>query len=168
MAFPSEHASFLNPPKGKIDIYVKHFNAEYHLLMSDLFQEVLRTHNLHINQLVPNGIDKVVAFEMLCPPNGINPYIWVFQHFFHFVTPSSGESYTFVVRKHRHVLVTEQKNLPKNWANCYYWVNVNHVGFMECRSTSISDKFFTLYSDKEHLARVLRSFYAVADDEVDW
>ncbi|CAI9294577.1 unnamed protein product [Lactuca saligna] len=66
---------------------------------------VLPTHKVHINQLVPNGISKVVAFEMMWRANGINPNIWVFRHFFHFAAVSSGESYTCDVRKHSHVLV---------------------------------------------------------------
>lgn len=75
VTFLGEYASFINLLEGKIDIYVKHFDARYHLPMSYFFREVLRTHKFHINQLVPNGINKVVAFEMLFRANGISPDI---------------------------------------------------------------------------------------------
>lgn len=37
VTFPREDASFFNPPKGKIGIYVKHFDVGYRLSTSGLF-----------------------------------------------------------------------------------------------------------------------------------
>ncbi|CAH1451387.1 unnamed protein product [Lactuca virosa] len=82
VTFVGEHASFINPPEGKFGTYTKHFDAGYRLPTSDFFREVLHTHKVHINQFLPNGINKLVAFEMLYRANGIKPDIWVFRHFF--------------------------------------------------------------------------------------
>ncbi|CAH1438898.1 unnamed protein product [Lactuca virosa] len=39
LEFPGESASFINPPKSKIAIYVKHFDVGYRLPTSDFFRE---------------------------------------------------------------------------------------------------------------------------------
>lgn len=73
--FPDEHANFIDPLEDKIPICVKHFNIGYHLLTLGFFRDVLHHRKVHINQFVPNGLNKVVAFKMLYQTNGINPNI---------------------------------------------------------------------------------------------
>ncbi|CAH1429281.1 unnamed protein product [Lactuca virosa] len=100
MTFPSKNTNFINPPEWKIGIYVKHLDVGYRLQTSNFFREVLHHHKVHFNQSVPNGVDKVVVFEMLCHAHAITLDLWVFRHFFYFTLTSSRESCTFVVRKH--------------------------------------------------------------------
>lgn len=45
--------------------------------------------------LTPNAVNKVVAFEMICPANGLLPDYFVFKHFFRFC--ATGDKYTFSV-----------------------------------------------------------------------
>lgn len=86
---------------------------------------------------------------MVCRTNGFIPDLSVFHNFFRFVSSSSGESYMFAVRKHSHILMADGKNSPKNWANRYYCVSVDRVGFMDPHTSLISYKSFGFYSDKE-------------------
>ncbi|CAH1440448.1 unnamed protein product [Lactuca virosa] len=76
MTFRGENDSFINPHAGKIGIYVKHFDDGYRIPKCDFFREVLHHHKVHINQLVPNRVNKVVAVEMLCRAHGIAPDLW--------------------------------------------------------------------------------------------
>lgn len=78
---------------------------------------MLDHHKIHIDQLFPNGVNKIVAFEMICRCNGVVPHIWVFRHFFRLLASSTGDNYTFCVRNYSQVLVTDQKGSPTNWHN---------------------------------------------------
>lgn len=84
VTFPGDHANFINLPASKIPIYMKHFDVGYRLPTLEFFREVLHHHKVHINQLVPNGVNKVVVFMSLYWANGISLDIWVFSPFFLF------------------------------------------------------------------------------------
>lgn len=82
------------PSPGKIGIYIKHFDAGYYLSSFEFLLELLYRHKVHINRLVPNGVNKIIAFEMLCRCNEIVPDLWVFRHFFRLSASSTGDNYT--------------------------------------------------------------------------
>lgn len=102
------------PPPGKVGIYLKHFDIGYYLPSSNFLLELLDHHKIHINQLVPNDVNKITAFEILCQYNGIVHDIWVFRHFFHLFASSTGGYYTFCVRKYSQILIIDRKGSPKN------------------------------------------------------
>ncbi|CAH1431994.1 unnamed protein product [Lactuca virosa] len=82
VTIPVEGSVITRPRPSKVGIYLKHFDIGYRLMSSDFLLELLDHHKIHINQLVLNGVNKNVAFEMLCRCNNIVPDFWVFRHFF--------------------------------------------------------------------------------------
>lgn len=66
---PVEGSIITHPPPSKVRIYPKHFEVGYHLSLSYFLLELLDHHKIHIDQLVPNGVNKIVTFEMLCRCN---------------------------------------------------------------------------------------------------
>ncbi|KAI3691318.1 hypothetical protein L2E82_49640 [Cichorium intybus] len=161
---PVDKAIFSLPPEGKIGMYLKHFEAGYLLLTSDFFREVLDYYHVHIHQLVPNGVNKVVAFELLSRAVHLEPDLYVFHHFFRFARASTGNNYTFCVRQDRPTIVTDQRGSGRNRAQHYVWVNQHRVGALKHRVEPISDRAFTLFPVKEAIAKVLRSFYVVGGE----
>lgn len=111
-----------------------------------------------------NGVHKLMDFELLCQANGIVPDMWVFCHFFRFVSMSSCDNYTYCDCNYNHALVVEQKNSLQKWASHYYWLNVDRVAMMHHRTKFISDQSFTLYSEMENMVSVLQCLQVVAYD----
>ncbi|KAI3709300.1 hypothetical protein L2E82_39060 [Cichorium intybus] len=152
---PADGAIFSFPPTGKIGMYLKHFEAGYRLPTSDFFMEVLDHYHVHIHQLVRNGVNKIIAFELLSRAVHLEPDLYVFRHFFRFTRASTGNNYTFCVRQDRPTLVTDQKGTARNWSQHFIWVNEHRVGVMKHRVDPITDRAFTLFPAKETIAKVL-------------
>ncbi|KAI3751906.1 hypothetical protein L2E82_22999 [Cichorium intybus] len=161
---PTDEAIFSFPPAGKIGMYLKHFEVGYRLPTSDFFMEVHDHYHVHVHQLVPNGVNKVIAFELLSRVVHLEPDLYVFRHFFRFTRASTGNNYTFCVRQDRPTLVTDQKGTARNWSQHFIWVNEHRVGAMKHRVDPITDWAFTLFPAKEAIAKVLRSFHVVGGE----
>ncbi|KAI3523813.1 hypothetical protein L1887_02238 [Cichorium endivia] len=161
---PVDGAVFSLPPEGKIGMYLKHFEAGYRLPISDFFREVLDYYHVHIHQLVPNGVNKVVVFELLSRPVHLEPDLYVFRHFFRFTRASTGNNHTFCVRQDRPTFVTDQRGTARNWTQHFIWVDQHRVGALKHRVDPISDRAFTLFHAKEAIAKVLRSFRVVGGE----
>ncbi|CAI9292904.1 unnamed protein product [Lactuca saligna] len=71
-----EGSVITHPPPSKVGIYLEHFDDGYRLPSSDFLLELLDHHKIHIDQLVPNDVNKIVTLELLCRCNGIVPDIW--------------------------------------------------------------------------------------------
>lgn len=115
---PLDEASFLEPPPGKVGVYVRTFDAGYRLPITYFLNEVLRKNGINIYDLTPNALNKVVAFEMMCRSQDFLPSLPVFKNFFRFFTV--GDKFTFYTWKNAHVLVPDEKISPKNWKN--HWL----------------------------------------------
>ena len=160
---PGVNSVFSSPPEGKIGVYVYHLDAGYRLPTSDFMAALLSHYRVHLHQLVPNGVSKVVAFEMLCRSLGFAPTIPVFRHFFRFAPSSTGGNYTFCLRQNVHSLVSDMKSPPKDWAKQFFWVNEGRVGRMVWRTESVSDRSNPLGSKDEGMAAVLRQHQVVGE-----
>lgn len=48
----------------------------------DFFNEIMRQYKLHVDELTPNAVNKIVDFELSCKALGVLPQLWVFKAFF--------------------------------------------------------------------------------------
>ena len=156
------NAVFSSPPEGKIGVYAHHLDAGYRLPTSDFMSALLSHYRVHLHQLVPNGVSKIVAFEMLCRALGFAPTIPVFRHFFRFAPSSSGNSYTFCLRQNMYPLVADMRP-SKDWAKRFFWVNADRVGRMAWRTESISDRADSLDAGDEGMVAALRKHQVVGE-----
>lgn len=61
-----DDASFLEPPLGKVGVYVRTIDGGYQHPTTNFLDEVLRKNRINVYNLTLNMVNKVVAFEMLC------------------------------------------------------------------------------------------------------
>lgn len=115
----------LSPPTGKFGIYLKTFDTDLCLLLTDFQEEILKKNNYIIQMLNLNVVNKMVAFDMICRANGMLPDSFVFKFFFFF--SATGDMYTFSAWHGGHILVLDNKT-PKNWQYKWLWVNQDQVG----------------------------------------
>lgn len=63
---PSFCSSILDPPIGKVGFYLRHVVYCLRLPPSPFFREVLFSYGIHLIQLCPKVLSKVIAFEVFC------------------------------------------------------------------------------------------------------
>ncbi|CAI9291263.1 unnamed protein product [Lactuca saligna] len=100
------------PPPRKVVVYQKTLDAGLRLPLTDFQEEVLQNDGCSIQMLTPNAVNKVVAFEMICQPNGYLPDYFMFKYFFRFCC--TGDKYTFSIQRGGHTLVPDGRT-PKSW-----------------------------------------------------
>nr|GEU48265.1 hypothetical protein [Tanacetum cinerariifolium] len=70
-------------PSGKIGLYTRFFDfANFRLLLSTFFVDILRHYRIKISQLSIIGAAKVFHFEILCRVYGIVPTVGLFWYFY--------------------------------------------------------------------------------------
>ncbi|CAH1414624.1 unnamed protein product [Lactuca virosa] len=63
---PSPTRHIKDPPLDKVGIYVKTMEAGLRFPISKFIEDLLSHYFIHISQLKPNVMFKIVAFELLC------------------------------------------------------------------------------------------------------
>lgn len=70
------------PPKDMVAVYIDYFRVGLRVLVCELVPRVLEYYGVHITQLTPNAIGKIIRFEILCRAEERDPSIEVFRYFF--------------------------------------------------------------------------------------
>lgn len=63
-------------------MYVDNFKAGLRVPVCELLPRVLDYYGIHITQLTPNAVGRIIGFEVLCRAEERDPYIEVFRYFF--------------------------------------------------------------------------------------
>ncbi|CAI9289783.1 unnamed protein product [Lactuca saligna] len=70
---PVDVDSFLEPPPGKVGVFMKTFDAGYRLSMINLLEEVMCNNGVNIYELTSNVVTKIIAFKILFVPKVFFP-----------------------------------------------------------------------------------------------
>ncbi|CAH1432849.1 unnamed protein product [Lactuca virosa] len=74
---PTQHMK--DPPPDKVGIYVKTMEAGLRFPISKFLEDLFSHYFIHISQLKPNSMFKIVAFELMCKAKKVGPCVPLFR-----------------------------------------------------------------------------------------
>lgn len=129
---PDRNQPINRPHRGMAGVYESHFaQGNLRLPLRPFFRQILDHYQVHICQLTPFAVSKIVSFEMLCNALSISPTIPLFRHFF-YLFPSEKEWFN-VTSHHGRKLMTTGKAV-RGWKNKFFFVDVKHEMVMRTLS----------------------------------
>jgi hypothetical protein len=79
---PSRDQTIMTPPEGYVGMYVKTFTlANVRYPFTPFFLAVLNQYDRHISVMHPQGLSKIMAFEVVCRAYGGEPSVDLFRTF---------------------------------------------------------------------------------------
>jgi hypothetical protein len=79
---PSRDQTIMTPPDGYVGMYLKSFTmANVRYPFTPFFLSVLKQYNRHISVIHPQGLSKIMAFEVVCRAYGGEPNVDLFRTF---------------------------------------------------------------------------------------
>lgn len=83
------------------------FDTGIRLSISDFFDEVMHEYGFSVDDLTPNGINKIFGFKLAYRALGVLSQFWVFQAFFNSSTKSG--MLAFSQWRNTHAFIVNQK-----------------------------------------------------------
>ncbi|CAH1439236.1 unnamed protein product [Lactuca virosa] len=113
----------LDAPTGKIGFYLRHVVYGLHLPSSRFFLEVLCFYKVHLVQLCPNVVSKIVTFKVFCIAHEISLDVTLFCDFYRL--KKYGDWFSFNSRHSPLSLDLFCSN--GTWKSRFYWVDVHRL-----------------------------------------
>ncbi|KAL4571396.1 hypothetical protein LXL04_018155 [Taraxacum kok-saghyz] len=89
LALPDYDRSVLNPPAGRVAVYHHHLKGGLRLPLKSFIADVVQYFKVHVLQLAPNAMRKVVCFILISRILGVLPSLQVFCYFY-IASPQGG------------------------------------------------------------------------------
>ena len=129
-------------PDDAIGIYTRIFDSSgVRIPFSSFLLAVLKHFKVHISQIVPLGLNKVITFEVLCLSRNIEPTVDLFRKFQ--TLSKQGDWFSFAkLRKPAPVCMDESKSGMKDWKEKFFLIDRRAIpDFMPWRhpESSITD-----------------------------
>ncbi|MFS7955769.1 hypothetical protein Hanom_Chr07g00646471 [Helianthus anomalus] len=103
-------------------LYTRECNfANYRIPSSKFLIRVLRYFRVHLCQVNPFGISRIIHFEISCRALNQRPDLDVFRYFYEFITAS--DWYTFALRKGVPSPFGNERSSLKNWKDNFFWLD---------------------------------------------
>uniref|UniRef100_A0A251UFF8 Putative transposase (Putative), gypsy type n=1 Tax=Helianthus annuus TaxID=4232 RepID=A0A251UFF8_HELAN len=115
-------------PTGSITLYCRHFefsNLRYPFFVFVL--NVLEYYRVSFGQLHPQGVSRVLHFEVLCRALGYDPNLLMFRRFFHLA--KNGDWFTFEKSQIDVSLISSLVTTLGSWKDRLFWVSESVVPF---------------------------------------
>lgn len=133
----------LEDPPGKIEFYLRHLVCGLMLPPSCFFLKVLCLYVVHIVQLCPNTVSKIVTYEVFCVAHTIPLNVSLFCYFYHLKRYVDWFSF-----RSRHFLLSRYlAHSNGNWKGRFHWVDIHSLclPFFQCY-VSLGDDLVSLSS----------------------
>lgn len=125
---PSSLSSVLDAPFGKVGFYLSHLVCGLRLTSSSFFLEVFRFYKVHLVQLFPNAISKVLTFEVFCVAHEIPLDVTLFCYFYRL--KRYGDWHSFSSRHFPPPPLSPNISCSNaNWKIRFCWVGVHNLCF---------------------------------------
>ncbi|MFS7965234.1 hypothetical protein Hanom_Chr09g00759771 [Helianthus anomalus] len=109
-------------PSGSIAMYCRHFKfSNLRHLFSIFVLNVLEYYRVSLSQIHPQGLARVLHYEVLCRSLGFDPSILSFRRFFHLA--KNGDWFTFETTKIDTCLVSSMVTTLGSWKYRFFWVS---------------------------------------------
>ncbi|KAM0011286.1 hypothetical protein Hdeb2414_s0065g00766801 [Helianthus debilis subsp. tardiflorus] len=120
-------------PPGSITLYCHHFEFSNLCHPFSIFVlNVLEYYRVSFGQIHPQGLARVLHFEVLCQASGYHPTLLSFRRFFRLA--KNGECLNFETSKVDTCLVSSMVTTLGCWKDRFFWVSESIVPFkMICR-----------------------------------
>ncbi|KAL4585100.1 hypothetical protein LXL04_009714 [Taraxacum kok-saghyz] len=110
---PGPRRHIRDPPPGHVGIYAKAMEAGLRFPISLFLENLLSYYHIHLNQLKPNAMFKIVTFELLCIAKKLKASLDLFRVFYR-LAPSE-DWFTCFNR--------DNKKKLQNWKKEFFWIN---------------------------------------------
>ncbi|KAJ0693541.1 hypothetical protein HanPI659440_Chr15g0598301 [Helianthus annuus] len=109
-------------PAGSIALYCRHFEfSNLRHLFSIFVLNVLEYYRVSFGQIHPQGLARVLHFEVLCRACGYDPTLLSFRRFFRL--EKNGDWFTFETSKADICLVSSIVTMLGAWKDRFFWVS---------------------------------------------
>lgn len=108
------------PPQGMVALYTYYFKAGLRVPVCELVLRVLEFYQIHITQLTPNAVGRIIGFEVLCRAEGRDPTIDTFRYFFQIQI--SGACYSFSTQAEAPELMYGFPDSIKGWKGRFFFI----------------------------------------------
>ncbi|KAJ0922637.1 hypothetical protein HanPSC8_Chr05g0206221 [Helianthus annuus] len=125
---PGRDTSIDRCPPGSVALYCHHF--EFSNLchpFSNFVLNVLEYYHVSFGQIHPQGLARVLHFEVLCRASGYDPTLLSFRRFFRLA--KSGDWFTFETSQVNTCLVSSMVTTLGAWKDRFFWVSDDIVPF---------------------------------------
>ncbi|MFS7937277.1 hypothetical protein Hanom_Chr05g00425741 [Helianthus anomalus] len=115
-------------PTSSIALYCCHF--EFSNLRHPFFifvLNVLQYYHISFGQIHPQGLARVLHFEILCRAAGYDPSLLAFRRFFRLA--KNGDWFTFETSQVYTCLISSMVTILGSWKYCFFWVSESIVPF---------------------------------------
>ncbi|GKB80733.1 hypothetical protein Tco_0947628 [Tanacetum coccineum] len=163
---PDKDKPVHRPPTGMVGVFEEFFVfGNLRLPLRPFFRDILKHYKMHICQLTPVAVSKMVSFDMLCSALDISPTVELFRVFCKLAPV--GDRYTFSNRSYKHVLNLEQS--LRKWQNKFFFVKIKDVMIMRATGpvNDVKPEKGTWEQDAEILSRYIFKL-ACLPQEILW
>lgn len=127
VSVPKDDERARYPPNGIVALYVDYLRAGLRVPVCELVLRVLEYYKIHITQLTPNAVGRIIGFEVLCRAEGKDPTIETFRYFFQIQI--SGDWYSFSTRAEAPELMYGFPDSIKGWKGRFIFIQSAAAGF---------------------------------------
>ncbi|KAJ0594208.1 hypothetical protein HanRHA438_Chr03g0138721 [Helianthus annuus] len=115
-------------PKGSIALYCKHFEfSNLRHPFSTFVLNILEYYRVSFGQLHPQGLARVLHFEILCRAVGYDPPLLSFRRLFRLA--KNGDWFTFETSQVDVCLIPSMVTTLGSWKDRFFWVSESIVPF---------------------------------------
>ncbi|KAF5791494.1 hypothetical protein HanXRQr2_Chr09g0395421 [Helianthus annuus] len=116
------------PNPGSIALYCRHFQwSNLRYPFSFFVLNLLEYYRVSFGQVHPNGMARVLHFEVLCRALGYDPSLLLFRRFFRLA--KNGDWFTFETSKVDTCLISSMVTTLGSWKDRFFWVSESIVPF---------------------------------------
>lgn len=126
VSVPKDEEQARYPPKDMVAVYVDYFKTGLWMLVCELVPRVLEYYWIHLTQLKPNVIGRIIGFEILCRAEGRDPTIDVFRYFFQMKV--SGDWFSFSTLAGVLELMYGFSDSIKGWKRRFFFLKKTVLG----------------------------------------
>lgn len=103
-----------------------YFKEGFRIPVSPFVLEVLGYYKIHVSQLTPNAVGRIIGFEVLCRSQGRACTVGLFRYFFQMKL--SQDWYSFSTRAGRPELLVGFPESIKGWKEKFFFVKTTLIG----------------------------------------
>lgn len=125
VSVPKDDERARYPPQDMVALYTDYFKAGLRVPVCELLQRVLDFYKIHITQLTPNAVGRIIGFKVLCQAEERDLTIGTFRYFFQMKI--SGDWYNFSIPAEAAELMYVFLDSIKGWKGRYFFIQRSAV-----------------------------------------
>ncbi|MFS8033986.1 hypothetical protein Hanom_Chr17g01575931 [Helianthus anomalus] len=115
-------------PPGSVALYCRHFEfSNLRYPFSNFVLNILEYYSVSLSQIHPQGLARVMHFEVLCPASGYDPTLLSFRRIFRLA--KNGDWFIFETSQVDTCLVSSMVSSLSVWNDRFFWVSDEIVPF---------------------------------------